>query len=273
NRAVSLMESSLEYVSYGKISGAVGTFAHFGPEIEVYVCKKLGLKPEPVSTQIIPRDRYASYLCNLAVVASSIEKFAVELRTLQRTEILEVEEAFSRGQKGSSAMPHKRNPISCEQICGLARVVRSNCITGLENIALWGERDISHSAAERIVIPDTNILLDYILHRFNFILENLVVYPRNMMENLKKSQETFFSQTLMLNLIKKGLSRNDAYKLMQDLSQKAFLFKKKLRDYVLQNKTISGLLTEKEINNCFEIKNFTANIDRIFRNVFLNPEP
>jgi len=267
SRSISLIEYVKQTVSYGKISGAVGTYAHISPEIEKCVCKKLGLKPEPVSTQIIPRDRYALYLCNLAIVASSIERFAVELRNMQRTEILEVEEAFAKGQKGSSAMPHKRNPVGSEQITGLARVVRSNCLAGLENIAVWSERDISHSSVERIILPDTSILVNYILHKFNLLLQNLIVYPQNMMENLKKSQDVYFSQLLMLNLIRKGLTRNTAYKIVQKISQNAYLSKKKFEELVLIDKTVLKYLSKKEISQCFTLDYFIRNIDKIYEEV------
>ncbi|MBU2567682.1 MAG: adenylosuccinate lyase [Elusimicrobia bacterium] len=269
NRALALMENTLETVSYGKISGPVGTFAHINPPVEEYVCKKLKLKPEPVSTQIVPRDRYAAYLCLLAIIASTIEGFAVEIRNMQRTEILEVEEEFVRGQKGSSSMPHKRNPVGAEQISGLARVVRSNCLAGLENIAVWGERDISHSSVERIVIPDSSILVDYILHRFNGILENLSVYTENMQANLTKSQDVYFSQLLMLNLIKKGLDRDRAYRTLQDISHRAYLTKKDFKGFVLKDKKVMKYLSEKEIKGCFSMKYFIRNIDIAFRRIGL----
>lgn len=240
--------------SYGKISGAVGTYAHIEPEIEKYVCKKLELKVEPVSTQIIPRDRHAQYLTTLAIIASSIERFATEVRTLQRTEIAELEEPFTEGQKGSSAMPHKRNPIICEQLCGLSRVIRANASSSLENISLWNERDISHSSVERIIIPDSTILLDYILKKMNYVLKNLNVHSEKMLENLKITQNAIFSQRLLLEIVKKGYTREKIYPVIQKMSQNGFSDKKLLEKF----------LTTKEIKKCFDINYYVRNINRVF---------
>src|SRR5512139_2011799 len=209
-RALERMRRARDVVSVGKVSGAVGTFANIDPFVEAYVCRKLGLKPEPVATQVVQRDRHAEFLSTLALIASSIEKFSVELRHLQRTEVLEAEEYFSEGQKGSSAMPHKRNPISAENLSGLARVVRANSLAGFENVALWHERDISHSSVERIIIPDSTILLDYMLARFNNLVARLFVYPANMQRNMAISKGLFHSETVMLALVEKGIARETA---------------------------------------------------------------
>jgi adenylosuccinate lyase len=214
-RNLERIKRAKEEISYGKISGAVGTFAHLDPYVEEYVCKKLSLKPAKISNQIIQRDRHAYYMTTLALVASSLEKFTTEIRTLQRTEIYEVEEKFAIGQKGSSAMPHKRNPIICERVCGLSRVVRSNAIAAMENINLWNERDISHSSAERIIIPDSNILIDYMLQKFTNLITNLNIYPEHMKQNLEKTKGLMFSQKIMLELTERGLSREEAYEMVQ----------------------------------------------------------
>ncbi len=210
-RALERMLRARDVISVGKVSGAVGTFANIDPFVETYVCRKLGLKPEPVATQVVQRDRHAEFLMALALIASSIEKFSIELRHLQRTEVLEAEEYFSEGQKGSSAMPHKRNPISAENLSGLARVVRANSIAAMENIALWHERDISHSSVERIIIPDSTILIDYMLARFNTLIDKLFVYPKNMQRNMAISKGLFHSETVMLALVGKGITRETAY--------------------------------------------------------------
>ncbi|MDI6686745.1 MAG: adenylosuccinate lyase, partial [Desulfobacterales bacterium] len=204
-------ERAVETISFGKISGAVGTFANISPDVEAYVCKKLGLKPAPASTQIVQRDRHAEYFTSMAIMASSIEKMAVEIRHLQRTEVLEAEEFFSKGQKGSSAMPHKRNPIGSENICGLARIIRSNAMASLENIPLWHERDISHSSVERVIAPDSTILIDYILNRITKIIDNLIVYPERMEQNLNMLKGLVFSQQILLALAESGITREDSY--------------------------------------------------------------
>lgn len=253
-RHIEMIKNAKEHISYGKISGVVGTYSHIEPEIETYVCKKLGLTVEPVSTQIIPRDRYAVYLCRLAIVASSIEKFATEIRTLQRTEIAELAEPFTEGQKGSSAMPHKRNPVICEQLCGLARVIRANALIGLENISLWNERDISHSSTERIIFPDSTILLDYMLKKMDYVIKNLTVHPEKMLENLKITKHSVFSQRLLLEIVKKGYSREKIYPVIQKLSQNGFTDKKLLEKF----------LTKKEIENCFNTDYYIRNIKKIF---------
>ena len=267
-RNLERMKEAQEQVSYGKISGAVGTFAHIDPYVEEYVCAKLNLKPAKISNQIIQRDRHANYLSTLAIIASSLEKYATEIRSLQRTEIGEAEEKFSAGQKGSSAMPHKRNPIICERICGLSRVVRAYAIVALENVNLWHERDISHSSAERIIIPDSNILVDYMLQRFSNLIDNLNVYPEHMKENLNKTRGLIFSQKIMLDLTKKGLSREEAYRIVQRISMQVWQGKENFNELLLRDPEMSQYLSESEIRGCFDYQNYLKNIDKIFNRVF-----
>lgn len=257
-----------EEISYGKMSGAVGTFAHIDPYVEEYVCAKLNLKPAKISNQIIQRDRHAYYLSTLAVIASSLEKFATEIRGLQRTEIYEVEEKFAKGQKGSSAMPHKRNPIVCENICGLSRVVRANAMTALENVNLWQERDISHSSAERIIIPDSNILIDYMLQKFTNLISSLKVYPERMKENMEKTKGLIFSQKIMLVLTEKGLSREKAYRIVQGISMRVWQGKAEFKELLLEDPEVSQYLTKLEIEECFDYRTYLKNIDPIFARVF-----
>ncbi|MGQ9805385.1 MAG: adenylosuccinate lyase [Chlorobiales bacterium] len=267
------LKRAIEVVSVGKISGAVGTFEHLSPKVEEYVCKKLGLKPAPVSTQIIQRDRHAEYLCTLAVIASSIEKFSVECRHLQRTEVLEVEEFFSEGQKGSSAMPHKRNPITFERLSGLARVIRANALAGLENVALWHERDISHSSVERLVMPDSTIALCYIVRQFSDAIEKLLVYPERMFKNFDSSYGLISSQSVMLALTAKGLTREEAYKLVQRNAMQSWRDKVHLKMLVLNDAEIRQHLSEKELEQIFSaetlMKKLKKNVDYIFRRVGL----
>lgn len=267
-RNLERMKKAQEEVSYGKISGAVGTFAHIDLHVEEYVCAKLSLKPAKISNQIIQRDRHAYYLSTLAVIASSLEKFATEIRGLQRTEIYEVEEKFSAGQKGSSAMPHKRNPIISERICGLSRVVRANAMTALENVNLWHERDISHSSAERIIIPDSNILIDYMLQKFTNLISNLNVYPERMKENLEKTKGLIFSQKIMLDLTEKGLSREEAYRIVQRISMQVWQEKDNFRELLLKDSEINQYLSESEIKRCFDYQAYLKNIESIFSRVF-----
>jgi len=268
-RNLERMKKAQEEISYGKISGAVGTFAHIDPYVEEYVCAKLSLKPAKISNQIIQRDRHANYLTTLAIIASSLEKFATEIRSLQRTEICETEEKFSAGQKGSSAMPHKRNPIICERICGLSRVVRAYAIIALENVNLWHERDISHSSAERIIIPDSNILIDYMLHKFSNLIDNLNVYPEHMEENMSKTRGLIFSQKIMLDLTKKGLSREEAYRIVQRISMQVWQGKENFNELILRDSEIAQYLSESEIRRCFDYQNYLKNIDQIFSRVFI----
>jgi len=268
-RSLERMKRAQEEISYGKISGAVGTFAHIDPQVEKYVCEKLGLKPAKISNQIIQRDRHAYYLSTLAVIASSLEKFATEIRGLQRTEIYEAEEKFSTGQKGSSAMPHKRNPIISERICGLSRVVRANAMTALENVNLWHERDISHSSAERIIIPDSNILIDYMLQKFTNLIYNLNVYPERMKENLEKTKGLIFSQKIMLELTKKGVSREESYGLMQGISMRVWQGQAEFKELLLGDPEVGQYLTKLEIEECFDYQAYLRNIDQIFSRVFI----
>jgi adenylosuccinate lyase len=257
-----------EAVSVGKISGAVGTFAHLAPEVEERVCAKLGLKPAPVSTQVIQRDRYAEYLSTLAIVASSLEKIALQVRHWQRTEVREAQEKFKTGQKGSSSMPHKRNPILSERICGMARTVRANSIVGLENVALWHERDISHSSAERIVLPDSSATTDYILAKATSLLDSLVVYPENMLKNLGLTRGLVFSGQLLLALTQKGVSREDAYLWTQRNAMKVWDEGGEFQDLIKQDADIRGKLSEEEIEKVFDVRHYLRNVDKVFERVF-----
>ena len=273
-RNLKRMENTLEEdVSFGKISGAVGTFAHLEPRLEEMVCSKLGLKAADISSQIIQRDRHAHFISILAIIASSLEKFATEIRSLQRTEILELEEGFSEGQKGSSAMPHKKNPILCERICGLSRVIRGNALSSLENNNLWHERDISNSSVERIVLPDTTILIDYMLKKFYFVLEKLKINKNNMEKNLRLTKGIIFSQRVLLALTDKGLSREDAYKKVQIKTLKAWEDKNDFKEMLLNDKEIRKYLSDDDINECFDYGYFIRNIDYIYSRVYKKDEP
>lgn len=267
-RALDRMMRARDVISVGKVSGAVGTFANIDPSVEVYVCRKLGLKPEPVATQVVQRDRHAEYLLTLALIASSIEKFSVELRHLQRTEVLEAEEYFSEGQKGSSAMPHKRNPISAENLSGLARVVRANAAAALENNVLWHERDISHSSVERIIIPDSTILIDYMLARFTSLIDKLIVYPENMKRNMEISRGLFHSETVMLALVEKGLTRETAYRFVQRNAMDVWKHGGDFQEMLKRDRDIRKYLPPKEINKCFNLSHTLKRVDYIFRRVF-----
>lgn len=262
------LEAALHSVSVGKISGAVGAFAHLSPDVEERVCEKLGLKAADVSTQVIQRDRYAEYLCALAIVAATLEKIALQVRHWQRTEVREAQEKFKTGQKGSSAMPHKRNPILSERICGMARTVRANSIVGLENVALWHERDISHSSAERIVLPDSSATLDYILVKTASLLDTLVVYPENMLKNLNLTRGLVFSGQLLLALTQKGISREDAYAWAQRNAMKVWDEGGEYKDLVMKDADISSHLSPEEIARVFDVKHYLRNVDRVFARVF-----
>jgi adenylosuccinate lyase len=253
-----------EGISYGKVSGAVGTYANIDPRIEELVCGKLGLNSAEVSTQILQRDRHAEYMTTLAIIGSSLDKFATEIRGLQRTDILEAEEPFMKGQKGSSAMPHKRNPIICERISGMARVLRSNAQAALENIALWHERDISHSSVERIIVPDSTILLDYMLNKFANIVENILVYPENMIRNLEKTRGLIFSQKVLLTLVESGCSREEAYGLVQQNAMKVWEGKGDFKSLLLADEEIIHYVSKHKIEDCFDYKYYLRNIDQIF---------
>jgi adenylosuccinate lyase len=257
-----------ETVAVGKISGAVGTFAHLDPAIEASVCGRLGLQPAPVSSQIIQRDRHAELMCALAITAASLEKFALEIRGLQKTEIGEVEEPFGKGQKGSSAMPHKRNPIGCEQITGLARLVRANAMAALENVALWHERDISHSSVERVILPDSFIALDHMLRRFTRIVRGMVVYPERMLENLNRSRGVVFSGTILLELAKRGLSREQAYEWVQRNAMRSFHEHRDFRELVLADSDLMQVLTPADVERAFDLDDHLRNVDVIFGRVF-----
>jgi adenylosuccinate lyase len=262
-----------ETVAVGKISGAVGAFAHLDPEVEEKVCARLGLKAAPVSTQIIQRDNYAEYLCTLAIIAASLEKFALQIRHWQRTEVREAQEKFKAGQKGSSAMPHKRNPILSERICGMARVVRANSIVGLENVALWHERDISHSSAERVVLPDSSITTDYMLEKMASLISGLVVYPERMLENLNLTRGSVFSGQLLLALTQAGASREDAYEWVQRNALKAWDEGSDLKSAVLNDKEIRAHLSEDQIARVFALDTYLRNVDAIFTRVFKRAKP
>src|SRR6478735_6274756 len=262
------LETAKERVAVGKISGAVGAFAHLAPDVEERVCKRLGISAADVSTQVIQRDRYAEYLCTLAIIASTLEKIALQVRHWQRTEVREAQEKFKTGQKGSSAMPHKRNPILSERICGMARTVRANAIVGLENVALWHERDISHSSAERIVLPDSSATLDYILAKATSLLDTLVVYPERMLENLAITRGLVFSGQLMLALTQKGISREDAYSWTQRNAMKVWDKGGDYRDLVAKDPDISSKLSAEEIGHVFDLKHYLRNGDKVFERVF-----
>ena len=262
------LEKAKELVSVGKISGAVGAFAHLDPDVEERVCEKLGIKAAEISTQVIQRDRYAEYLCTLGIIASSLEKMALNVRHWQRTEVREAQEKFKTGQKGSSAMPHKRNPILSERICGMARTVRANSIVGLENIALWHERDISHSSAERIVLPDSSATLDYLLAKTTSLLENLVVYPENMLKNLNLTRGLVFSGQLMLALTQKGISRETAYTWTQRNAMKVWDEGGEYKELVLNDKDINSTLEKEDIGRVFDLKHYLRNVEKVFERVF-----
>ena len=255
-------------VAVGKISGAVGAFAHLDPQVEEKVCARLGIKAAPVSTQIIQRDNYAEYLCTLAIIASSLDKFALQIRHWQRTEVREAQEKFKKGQKGSSAMPHKRNPILSERICGMARVVRANSIVGLENVALWHERDISHSSAERVVLPDSSIATDYMLQKMASLVEGLVVYPERMLENLSATRGSIFSGQLLLALTKAGVSREQAYEWVQRNAMKAWDQGGQLQALAAGDKDISAHLSKEQIDRVFSLDTYLRNVDKVFTRVF-----
>ncbi|MBX7055697.1 MAG: adenylosuccinate lyase [Pyrinomonadaceae bacterium] len=255
-------------VSKGKISGAVGAFAHLSPDVERRVCEKLGIEAAKASTQVIQRESYAEYMCTLAIIASSLEKIALQVRHWQRTEVREAQEAFKKGQKGSSAMPHKRNPILSERICGMARTVRANAIVGLENVALWHERDISHSSAERIVLPDSSATLDYLLAKATSLLDTLVVYPENMMKNLELTRGLVFSGQLMLALTQKGVTREDAYVYTQRNAMKVWDEGGDYKDLVMKDADISSHLSLEEIARVFDLKHYLRNVGSVFERVF-----
>ncbi len=262
------LAEAIDVISVGKISGAVGTFSNISLEVEEMTCKRLGLIPEPVATQIVQRDRHAQFIWTLAMIGTSLEKFATEIRHLQKTDILEVEEPFEKGQKGSSAMPHKRNPVGSENITGLARLLRSNSVAAMENIALWHERDISHSSVERVIIPDSTILLDYMLARFTKIVAGLVVYPENMRRNMDRFGGVIFSQAVLLKLVDKGITREEAYALVQSNAMKAWNTDEgNFKQNLLNDANVKKHLTQQEIEDCFKAENYLGNLDKVFARV------
>ena len=266
-RNIERMEQARENISVGKISGAVGTFSNLEPQVEDYVCKKLKLRPAPISNQVLQRDRHAQYLAAIAITGATLEKLATEIRGLQRTEVLEAEEYFSKNQKGSSAMPHKRNPITCEKICGLARLLRSNAHAAMENISLWHERDISHSSVERVILPDSTILIDYMLRTMTQLIKHLVIYPENMQKNLKKTGGLIFSQRVMIELIKAGLTREQAYRLVQKHAMNTWKEGKDFKEALLNDKEVCKLLKPYMINKCFELDYYLRNINVVLKRI------
>ncbi len=267
-RNLDRMKRAREVVSYGKLSGAVGTFSNIPPEIEERVLSRLGLKAEPVATQVVQRDRHAEYMLTLSLIAASVEKIAVEIRHLQRTEVREAEEPFTKGQKGSSAMPHKRNPVGCENLSGLARVVRANAMAALENVALWHERDISHSSVERVIIPDSSILVDYMLNRLRGILEGLHVYPERMLRNMQLSYGLYNSQRVLLALTEKGLTREEAYALVQRNAMKSWEDERDFLSVLKEDSEVTRYLSVSELEEIFEPAYYLRNIDFIYSRVF-----
>ena len=268
-RALARIEAAREIVRVGQLSGAVGTHAHLDPFVEEYVCTKLGLKPAAISTQILQRDRHADYLNALALVACSVERWATEFRHLQRTEVREVEEYFAAGQKGSSAMPHKRNPILGERLCGMARLVRGYALTGMENVALWHERDISHSSAERVILPDATIALDYMLSKMEFVVRTLNVYPKNMQKNLELTRGLLHSQQVLLLLTEKGLSRETSYKIVQTSAMRAWETGDQLEELLRADKQVMAKVTAMDLDKVFDIRTHFRDVNRTFRDVGL----
>lgn len=267
-RNLKRLREALDVISYGKLSGAVGTFANVSPVIECFVCEKLGLKPAEISTQIVQRDRHAQYFTSLAIVAGTLEKIAVEIRHLQRTEVLEAEEAFSKGQKGSSAMPHKKNPIGSENIAGLARLVRSNSLASMENMALWHERDISHSSVERVIGPDSTILIDFMLHRLTKIVRDLVIHPERMIKNLNQTKGLIFSQQILTKLAEKGVERQKAYVMVQRNAMKVWEIDQEFKQMILEDDEIGEYLSHKEIDDVFNVEYHLKYVDEIYKRVF-----
>lgn len=268
-RNIERFERAAAGVEAGKISGAVGTFANIPPFVEEYVCNKLGIRPQEISTQVLPRDLHAEYFASMALIATSIEKFATEIRGLQKSETREVEEFFAKGQKGSSAMPHKRNPIGSENMAGLARVIRGHMVTAYENVSLWHERDISHSSAERIIIPDTTILIDYMLNRFGTIVKNLTVFPENMKRNMNATFGLIYSQRVMLKLIDHGMTREQAYDLVQPKTAQAWDEQRDFRPLLEADQTIMSTLSEKDLDDAFDYHHHLKQVDTIFARVGL----
>ena len=268
-RHINRWERAIESIATGKISGAVGTYQHLDPEVEEEACKRLGLQAATVSSQVVQRDHHAEYLTTLANIAASLEKIAVEIRHLQRTEVLEAEEYFQKGQKGSSAMPHKRNPIVTERITGMARLLRGNAMVAMENVALWHERDISHSSVERVIIPDSTTLMDYMLNKMIYLMENLLIYPENMMKNLNKTGGLIFSQEVLLALVKKGATREDAYAMVQRNAMQVWEAQKDFKMLLNSDKQIMALLNAEEIDSLFNLEKIMKNINKIYKRLEL----
>jgi adenylosuccinate lyase len=266
-RGLERMEAAREDIRIGKLSGAVGTYANVDPAVEEYVCQKLNLKPANIATQVIQRDHHANFLNVIALIGASLSKFATEIRLLQKTEVLEVEEPFFKGQIGSSAMPHKRNPVTCERICGLARILKSNAQVGIENIALWHERDISHSSAERIIIPDSTIALDYMLNKFIPLIDGLLVYPKNMIDSLGRTRGLIYSQRCLLELMKKGVGRSVAYEIIQSCAMQVWQETSDFREVLNRDRRVRKYLSKNEIDACFDIKYYIKQRDYIFKRV------
>lgn len=268
-RNIARLQRAVETISYGQISGAVGTYSHLDPFVERYVCEKLGLKSAPISSQVLPRDLHAEFLTTLAIIGSSLEKFATEIRHLQKTELLEVEEYFSEGQKGSSAMPHKRNPITCERVAGLSRILRGNAVAALENVALWHERDITHSSVERVIIPDSCIVADYMIATFSDIIDRLIVYPENMKKNLEYTRGLIFSQSVLLALTKAGMKREDAYAAVQRHAMEAWKTEKSFKELLQNDRTVMSHLKNGELDQLFDVNKSLEKVDYIFERVGL----
>jgi adenylosuccinate lyase len=269
-RNLERLRRAKEAVGVGKISGAVGTFAHIDPDVEEEACRLLGLEAAPVSTQVVQRDRHAEFCATLAIIAACLEKVATEIRSLQRTEILEAEEPFTEGQKGSSSMPHKRNPVSCEQVCGLARLVRTNSLAALENVALWHERDISHSSVERVILPDSTLLVDDMLHQMIRIVEGLQVYPERMRENMERSFGLMFSQRVLLRLAETGLPRQQAYEMVQRNAMRAWRERAPFRDFLAADPEVTARLTAADLDACFDPTWYLRNVDAIYKRAGLS---
>lgn len=263
-RNIARMERALQSVSVGKISGAVGTYANINPAVEAHVCKRMGLAPASISTQVVQRDRHAEFLTTMAIVGSSLEKFTTEIRSLQRTEILEVEEYFAKGQKGSSAMPHKRNPITAERITGMARLLRGNALVAMENVALWNERDISHSSVERVIIPDSTTALDYMLYKFIAMMKNLLIYPENMKKNLELTGGLLFSQRVLLALVNKGVTRERAYELVQRNAMESWKSRRSFRELLREDSDVMALIGGEELDGLFDYSYHLGRVDEIF---------
>ncbi|MEE9288391.1 MAG: adenylosuccinate lyase [Bacteroidota bacterium] len=269
-RQIGRWRRAIEAVAVGQVSGAVGTFAHLDPFVEQYVCEKLGLRPASISTQVLQRDRHAEFLNSLALIGCSLEKIATEIRHLQKTEVLEAEEYFSKGQKGSSAMPHKRNPITCERIVGLSRILRANALAGMENVTLWHERDISHSSVERVIIPDSCIVADYMIANTSRVIERLLVYPENMKRNLNLTKGLVFSESVLLALTKKGMKREEAYQIVQKHAMDVWKTKQDFQDLLRCDERVKRHLTEQEVKSLFDLNGSLKNVDAIFQRVGLS---